>query len=250
MNGKRGELSSRRANAPSASTPTGLSRRRFRRVLINKRGGNGIESKAERESSLAQLRLRPPLLSCDCHLVSTNLLFTRTTDDSALSLSPLRHSPSLPSPKMSNLAPFIPTAEMVPHLLDLRGKITGSKRFIISWLAVVWFDTVNTKSRSLSREWAETDVRIRMVLSSWRLYPTNGCSGNLVGLPSKSFSCSSTFRRTTSAFTDLLGTDNLPSHDSVAGSRLACRLSWLLSSTRPFLLVSTRLCPLRKVEKS
>ncbi|GAA5872033.1 hypothetical protein JCM16303_000951 [Sporobolomyces ruberrimus] len=45
---------------------------------------------------------------------------------------------------MSNLAPFIPTAEMVPHLLDLRGKITGSKRFIISWLAVVWFDTLAT----------------------------------------------------------------------------------------------------------
>ncbi|GAA5958287.1 hypothetical protein JCM3765_004779 [Sporobolomyces pararoseus] len=45
---------------------------------------------------------------------------------------------------MSTVQPWLPTPEIVPHLLDLRGKIGANKRFILAWLAVVWFDTLAT----------------------------------------------------------------------------------------------------------
>jgi hypothetical protein len=40
---------------------------------------------------------------------------------------------------MATLAP-----ERIARLLDLREKISASKRFILAWLAVVWFDTVSS----------------------------------------------------------------------------------------------------------
>ncbi|GAA5992421.1 hypothetical protein JCM5350_000975 [Sporobolomyces pararoseus] len=45
---------------------------------------------------------------------------------------------------MSTAQPWVPIPEIVPQLLDLRGKITANKRFIVAWLAVVWFDTFAT----------------------------------------------------------------------------------------------------------
>ncbi|GAA6020492.1 hypothetical protein JCM11491_001373 [Sporobolomyces phaffii] len=45
---------------------------------------------------------------------------------------------------MSDVGPFQWTPEMITGLLDLRSKILANERFIISWLAIVWFDTLAT----------------------------------------------------------------------------------------------------------
>ncbi|GAA5853064.1 hypothetical protein JCM3766R1_003188 [Sporobolomyces carnicolor] len=42
------------------------------------------------------------------------------------------------------MSTWVPTPDMVPALVDVRSKITASKRFILAWLAVVWFDTLAT----------------------------------------------------------------------------------------------------------
>lgn len=77
---------------------------------------------------------------------------------------PLSLAPATPTPAQMADRPFVITPDILPAIYDLRTKLTASKRFMIAWLAIAWFETVSIFVTMCSA--AVADARLKSRISS------------------------------------------------------------------------------------